>query len=103
MSDLTDFLTARLDEDEADARAWSDIIYSLDLEDRPHAGHRLNPARVLAECEAKRRIVSRCDLVLRGRPEGMFNAGQEVDANDNLRALALPYADHPDYRQEWAV
>jgi hypothetical protein len=41
------------------------------------------PARVLAECESKRRIVTEC--------------GWETV----MRHLALPYADHPDYRDEW--
>jgi hypothetical protein len=59
------------------------------------------PKRMAAECEAKRRIISRCDMVLRGRAVGMFNDGQGTDAADNLRALALPYADHPYYQQEW--
>lgn len=64
---------------------------------------RHDPARVLADVEAKRRIVSRCDLILRGRAEGMFNEGQVTDAWDNLRALALPYAGHPDYDRAWAL
>jgi hypothetical protein len=44
---------------------------------------RWDPARVLAECEARRRIVTEC--------------GWETV----MRHLALPYADHPDYRDEW--
>jgi hypothetical protein len=48
-----------------------------------------DPARVLAECAAKRRIVSfAADLT-------------EEGTDDLLRLLALPYADHPGYRQEW--
>ncbi|MFB7890336.1 DUF6221 family protein [Cellulosimicrobium cellulans] len=68
----------------------------------PHIA-RHDPARVLADVEGKRRIVSRCDLILRGRAEGMFNEGQVTDARDNLRALALPYAGHPDYDRAWAL
>jgi hypothetical protein len=50
---------------------------------------RHDPARVLAECEAKRRIVE------------MHAYQEEHFTPDELRALALPYADHPDYREEW--
>jgi hypothetical protein len=60
-------------------------------------------ARVLAEIDSKRRIV---DLMA-----GMLAAAEgdsEVDhyggldaAEGTLELLALPYADHPDYRDEW--
>jgi len=106
---LTEFLTARIAEDEAEARAaaraagyhWSpdpkpfrDGAPSID---RHQARH--DPARVLAECDAKRRIVD-------GYWEPTLN---DLDASDEntpvplwtLKALALPYADHPDYQQEW--
>lgn len=47
-----------------------------------------DPARVLAGCEAKRRIVA-MDFERYGEQWAV------------LSALALPYADHPDYREEW--
>jgi hypothetical protein len=47
----------------------------------------LSPARVLAECAAKRRIVE-------------MYAGQHGQPYV-LHFLALPYADHPDYQREW--
>ena len=68
-------------------------------------GHK--PARVLAECEAKRRIIEACTyesseraMVRPGVYE--YRAILVVDladdtASDVLHALALPYADHPDY------
>ena len=52
-------------------------------------------ARVLAECEAKRRIVEECqgwDAELDGRGA----LGETV-----LRALAAVYADHEDHREDW--
>lgn len=52
------------------------------------------PARVLAECEAKRRIVEVAERF------GTWEGGM---ADVTLRYLALPYADHPDYRDEWKV
>jgi hypothetical protein len=52
---------------------------------------RHDPARVLAEIEAKRRIV---DLT----EHGCGDDYQRVQ-----RALALPYADHPDYDERWKL
>jgi hypothetical protein len=63
-----------------------------------------DPARVLAEVEAKRRIIRRYeeqesapgrdenDEGINGLIAGLYVATQ---------VLALPYADHPDYREEW--
>ncbi|TFV71334.1 hypothetical protein E4P39_18690 [Blastococcus sp. CT_GayMR19] len=73
---------------------------------------RHDPARVLAECSAKRRIVLACRDA---RPETAFvgihprgMADFPVTAQDQhqlaaltLALLALPYADHPHYRPEW--
>lgn len=54
---------------------------------------RHDPARVLAECEAKRRIV-----------EWMSDEVEYVVFGDDvLRALATVYADHPDYQPEWKL
>jgi hypothetical protein len=80
---LTDFLLARIAEDEAcaDGLEWDD-------------GNPVHQtARVLAECEAKRQIVEACAEVLAYDAEAL--------PQDVLRFLALPYADHPDYREEW--
>jgi hypothetical protein len=64
---------------------------------------RHNPARVLAEVDAKRRIV---DLMVRTLE--WAEGDSEVDhygglsaAEDTLDLLALPYAGHSDYRPEW--
>jgi hypothetical protein len=70
---------------------------------------RFNPARVLAEVEAKRRITARHSARL---IEGRDGDGVEREAYfcshdddpwpcDDLRDFALPYAGHSDYRQEW--
>ncbi len=64
---------------------------------------RHHPTRVLAECEAKRQIAHNV---------AAWTAAKEYAPGDNivaierelvrvLRYLALPYADHPDYREEW--
>jgi hypothetical protein len=95
---LTEFLLARVAEDEEWARwvgAAQDsersrgvaFVSSLGSSSVTSAG------RVLAECEAKRRIVGLATL-----PERQSFSSPWVDA---LMALALPYADHPDYREEW--
>jgi hypothetical protein len=55
---------------------------------------RWDPVRVLAECDAKRRIIELQRSDLRDDPE-------DWEADEVLRLLALPYADHPDYRAEW--
>jgi hypothetical protein len=84
---LTDFLLARIAEDEAtipslDCRCGTDGVPEVaSLPDCPD--------RIVAECEAKRRIV---DLTQHG-------CGDDYERVQ--RALALPYADHSDYRPEW--
>lgn len=71
---------------------------------------RHDPARVLAECEAKRRIVEEHSDGGKDWDGQRFvhwcrrcagRRGHEPWPCPTLRALALPYADHPDYRQEW--
>lgn len=84
---IAEFLLARISEDEAWAR------------DHEQAGDFLGfiedvAARVLAECEAKRRIVVRhtnCDDTSFGDP------------CDDLRDTASVYADHPDFDPAWRV
>jgi len=85
---LVEFLEARITEDEAGAERWFESW-------RANGGvidvgpGRYGPARVLAECESKRRIiVALADTGWRGRHE-------------LLKMLALPYADHEDYLPEW--
>lgn len=143
--DLTEFLEARISEDEAIARAainpvrpgiqwvWKHVgeeegpvwlrtveefpttsgvgdlpAFPLGYEaviDRapamPHVA-RWDPARVLAECAAKRAIIALHEAAgVDCRTCG--TAGEHgVDYPcETLRALALPDADHPDYREEW--
>ena len=139
---LTEFLTARLDEDEEVARraspgGWrygdvesvaggtlydetrriADIIYEnpedhdgywtrhlLEPEADANGAHiaRHDPARVLAEVEAKRRIVEawvRADEAAGSYPG--TDAGIEMGLHEAIALLALPYADHPDYDPDW--
>ena len=78
---LAEFLLARIADDERWA-TWG-------------AG-RWDQRRVLVECEAKRRIVNAC-----ARTAGLTEPRPGYLADFVLAQLALPYADHPDYQQEW--
>ena len=158
---LTEFLLARIDEDEAVARAAGDVPLASfresiewanahrrygepprDVEDdaalhwsvgKPggydecridlglgtiydEGGHwheqaahivRHDPARVLAECEAKRNLLmsyddlaATCDHLPWVMTGGCCQCGVIGHA---LLAFAAIYADHPDYQQEWAL
>jgi hypothetical protein len=137
---LTEFLLARIAEDEAAARGLNaDLarefgtcetqLYST--LDSVGTGYSEMPAlsidstRVLAECEAKRRIVEAvsgwqhetvedcwysCAATYGTEVEDACcndGAGTECDCGLDYRKaqilepLALPYADHPDYREKW--
>jgi hypothetical protein len=78
---LTEFLLARIDEDEAVAR---------EVARGPRGWGKTTARRRIADCEAKRRIIAECRAGIDAWP-----------ATDNdghfewiLEALALPYADH---------
>lgn len=61
-----------------------------------------DPARVLAECEAKRRIIKAYERL----EDYRYNAdawGMDYPEETILWPLAAVYSDHPDFRQEWAV
>jgi hypothetical protein len=126
---LTDFLMARITEDEEVAKAasvgtWYScsgtrrgtygvlIADSLDdwlgnvavgttEDDAEHiATH--HPARVLAECDAKRQIIERHRRHLGVVPtEFVVPQLTHRDGCDTLRMLTLPYADHWDYDESW--
>jgi len=117
VNDLIEFLLARIADDEAYARnafgdhndvvpEWSEIwsgavniggnavdgpelLLTNDSQVSRHI-ERWDPARVLAECEAKRRIVEELREAFGSRRVGLI-----------FRQLALPYADHPDYDERW--
>ena len=108
MSTLAEFLLARIAEDKE----------LLEREDRVYGGGgevwtEEARARVLAECEAKRRIVEQYEhyrsTIMAYRSPRWHDAMNDQDkqnwhqaearhavAEDFVRLLALPYADHPD-------
>jgi hypothetical protein len=120
---IDEFLLARIAEDKrmaADAaaasgrEAWAVADPPATGLPAPAADHvaRHDPARVLAECSARRRLVLACrdtrpDLSFLGaRPRGMADFPLSPRDSHQLAALALallalPYADHHDYRPEW--
>lgn len=147
---ITEFILARVEEDEAAARrARSAVSYRSgewhadDADDEApwlengvytydvHHGSaffatrlpqgasthiaRHDPARVLAECESKRRIVGLHTVDHRDDRDICAECGPEEDVRfqvdhydrgwpcPTLRALAAVWADHPDYQPAWKV
>lgn len=125
---IAEFLLARIAEDEHAAQRaldqplgyrWRTLSWLTEA-NREH-GQRHDPARVLAECEAKRRIVELHWPDLSGPgtwvqpPFGYCpTCGEDYCEADGtavrpeapcptLRLLALPYADHPDFDATWSV
>lgn len=127
MTDLADFLLARYDEIQRAAEAVPPLEHNYDMggnrqDERftfgrtlpssadgmgnwsPHrdspttAEHfaRHDPAYVLADVEAKRRIVERCAAVDYAMPSTHL-------AHGTLRALAQPFADHPEFQEAWKI
>ncbi|MFE0651072.1 DUF6221 family protein [Streptomyces sp. NPDC059534] len=124
MEDLIAFLRARLDEDEQIARAphpaflaWEYDASVWQIRDlgngnelanvlprRAYGEHiaRHDPARVLAEVDAKRELLScyeamAADVLVVTGVESILSEYRRVI----LPGLALPYADHPDYQDAW--
>lgn len=81
---LTEFLLARIAEDEA---FWPFAVDEVEF-----IGPGMVDARERArrDCEAKRLLL-----------EWLGAGGLTADAGYAVRVLATPYADHPDYRDEW--
>ena len=113
MSDLATFLRARLDEDEAVAKAaephvryvasctptLAGVAEQVAVEDH-QARH--DPARVLREVEAARKILDQLGTDLSYRPP-VPPGHQRAWAIASLivEAMAAVYSDHPDYDEAW--
>lgn len=85
MSDLTEFVLARIAEDEREIEADPPV----------GMGYAMLHRRMSVECQAKRRIV--------GNLKWFAPTDPLIDPDAILRLLAAPYADHHEYRREWAV
>lgn len=128
---ITEFLNARLDEDERAARfafadhndagpEWAEVrsgavsvgdhedeLITFDAGISRHIV-RQDPARALREITAKRAIFALhepngdyCSTCLESESD-LYGAEYEEAPCLNVRHLAAVYSDHPDYRQEWA-
>lgn len=131
MNDLIAFLHARIADDEQTARAATEGPWEVDseqhaesistpdgttvvgggrwgseasvfesTEDATHIA-RHDPARVLAEANAKRLIIADYERFLAERRRAMGGWDSYPDVSPTMAALASVYADHPDYRDEW--
>ena len=107
MSTLTEFLLARIAEDEGWAQKIADHLepgaelqFPLTVRDGNHVSITYvtpyRPARVLAECDAKRRIVA---LHQEAERESLTDAVAYLRAA--LVAEAAVYANHQDYDERW--
>jgi len=98
---IDEFLAARIAEDEAEARQaptrdhlGDDRRFYADA--GPHRDNwglwtfHVPPARILAECGAKREAL------------WWYVNDDHVVMEATIKAMAAVYSDHPDYRQEWA-
>lgn len=129
-SGIIEFLTARLDEDDAMARCaghgcgrlhehnagWVEVDLPDEHNARPSYEMRFirthSPERVLREVEAKRRVVGYA-LGFRAAANSVAGGDLRADirkdaadmmaatAEDALKPLAAVYADHPDYEEAW--
>jgi hypothetical protein len=98
---ITEFLLARIAEDEADAADLARLGRALS--GPPYWAK----DRFLAECKAKRQILSDYENELREHELRPYHGdGGECEGPGLQMAiwrLASVYADHPDYRPEWRV
>lgn len=125
MSDIVEFLRARLDEDEQVARAaadakggaawyvsrggcgdidiWVEQHLSEDDDDETEVSlhvRRHDPARVLREVAAKRRLMA-LHRVGTDPCDAHDGATMESEPCDVIGDLASVYSDHPDYDPAW--
>jgi len=129
---LTEFLEARIAEDEEAARACEIPAWEIVRNDNPpwvkglgiaamdstwdacicvaDAEHavRHDPVRVLDECAAKRSILASLTSTAAAHADEthlgqkLVLAGMDTGLRLALQALALPYRNHPDFKEDWA-
>lgn len=117
MEDLVQFLRARLDEDEQtlrEANTSPEMVTGIpnSYAQAPvalHIARFADPARVLREVDAKRQLVYEFEQTgsepdtpeHRASPHWQGDFGYLQGLARAVHLLALPYVDHPDYREEW--
>jgi hypothetical protein len=126
---ITEFLLARIEEDEK--QAHNVLVFRMNPRTNM-PGNQAITARVLAECAAKRAIIKQHEdwpVLVERSPTGGLEAddiqsmtfrmvkeiawltereyvkrfGAEPPTTPMIKALAAVYASHADYRQEWAL
>lgn len=112
---ITEFLSARMAGDEAEARYALDCLSGCagvrisDPADGGDIGHlvaysshayRHNPARVLREIDAMRRIIEIHQIGT--DPCDAHNASLDSIPCDTILAVAAIWSDHADYLPEWS-
>lgn len=107
--DIAEFLLARIAEDEAVALGVAEPLYSRQTfadrfmswesdhtdGDSAHV-ERWNPARVIAECKAKRLMIEDAAQIAH---DGDGEVGYDVGSL--LIHMSRPYSDHPGYHWTW--
>ena len=123
---IREFLEARIAEDEELARAasvgmhgkhedawdWGGYVLGADRDSTPKQDEFITawwPARILAECAAKRAIIAAHahHVDMGGKEYGpgfrFVSDGMVQGLMVAIEDLAAVYKDHPDYQQEWGV
>ncbi len=109
---ILEFLTLRLAEDEAVARGagprhQSDTGMCVHDDDHSYPIH-IGAARVLAEVEAKRRIIELHGVTTHspGGTPACTSCGDHSEYPtdwpcDTIKLEVVPYRDHPDFNENW--
>lgn len=81
------------------------LIYGHSTSRHAEAAHivRHDPARVLAECEAKRQVVKQYQSFVASDVGMLVKVAICDQLEEVLCLLAHPYADHPGFRPEWRL
>jgi hypothetical protein len=107
---LTEFLLARIAEDEEMAESAASHNGGTVFARDNYGCLLVQPARVLADCEANRAIVEayqqrwrEADEAADARNQSLHSmfASQATGLHTAVMAIAEVYAAHPDYREEW--
>jgi hypothetical protein len=88
MSDIIDFLNARIAEDETEARRELEQLAMTEAK---------ADLRAFAECEAKRKIIAHHERI----DWDYEPAGDQDYMEKFLFILAEVYSAHPDYKEDW--
>jgi len=113
---ITEFLEARIADDEARASSGWARLGDSRWETTDYGQDFLTPSAVLAECAAKRAIIGDHELVAKMYLKDYCSTCADWENSElgegppgvehpcpTVQALAAVYKDHADYREEWAL